>query len=80
MEKEPKLRCTCVCHSNPNISHVMACCENGYIVSPFSGNLKENINKDIDLEAVNKTIELQKEMIKRMKEVDWSNLYNVIII
>ena len=22
--------CTCSCHSNPDVMHIMACCENGY--------------------------------------------------
>lgn len=26
-----KVRCHCPCHTNPNIEHVVACCNNGWI-------------------------------------------------
>lgn len=32
--KTKRVRCSCPCHKNPNIKHVMSCCQKGYVEIP----------------------------------------------
>ena len=31
MNEDGYVRCTCQCHSDPNMIHIMPCCDNGWI-------------------------------------------------
>ena len=43
-------------------------------------NLNDNLDMPINKEKVEETIKLQKEILKRVREVDWNNFNSIITI
>lgn len=51
---EIKVRCTCKCHKYPNIIHMQACCDNGYIKAICTWEIPEKYKVDNEEDIHNK--------------------------
>lgn len=67
--KTKKVKCNCPCHKNPNMKHIVACCENGYIEVPDFYPEKKEAAQSTQSNVLSGHIELPQGILTNRVEV-----------